>query len=99
MSRKAQLEEQQAELTAKNEAVDRELQEVSTQLEPMKVMGGGGSHLFLWVHVCVHAFVHVCCVCTYVCTHTVCALLVLGTYVRTYVYIWLMLYPASCTHM
>ena len=37
MSRKVQLEEQRAELLAKNEAVDRELQEVSAQLEPMKV--------------------------------------------------------------
>ena len=46
MSRKVQLEEQRAELLAKNEAVDRELQEVSAQLEPMKVRrahcrGGG----------------------------------------------------------
>ena len=41
MSQKVQLEEQRAELVAKNEAVDRELQEVSSQLEPMKVREDG----------------------------------------------------------
>ena len=67
MSRKVQLEEQRAELLAKNEAVDRELQEVSAQLEPMKVRRahcrGGGGYLSRCIYVCfacLFVLVHIC---------------------------------------